>query len=616
MSETKVSESKINKNDTKIDDIKNAPLNVDDFSDLKIPKCWIDCPNTIDCHEISKESKENFVICKTPIDKIRSDYLKIPNNKRFYPDNMLSIVNKIKKIGLIVDLVDGKYYSWDNDNNTIPKVNLKISIIPTRDETNLFVNIVKNFFERNKGFSILIYSELGYNIAGFLISAYFINEMNWMVDAAVQQFSQYRKPGIFIKQYVAKLHEYYSDEDEIKEFEDFIKLRPLIKPIWYKLNFIINTSNNGNNNSNKDNGGFKMPAKKKIKRASTFKRATGLRKRKRKIEQTNIQTQNISTNQNISVNQNITINSNNNINSDVNRNDDIIEPNVGQSSMDNNNGQTTHSDIIEPDIIEPDIVEPDIMEPDIIEPSMNEPPKKKLKVDFNYSIPNELAIDHPYLKTVDGTEFGKITKAVLGLSKTQTLLQSIHNKILTIQKGALLSLAKTHRISWLSHGFRLWLLILDVGCYFIDPSYFKTGKLGGIYKIPNVLFKNKKTHKYVDKTLVNGELVIDRIKQNNIMTKIPRFLITDLLIFENSSYLNQNHQIRMKMVKKYLMDPCFDSLKNSNVRIRMKDIYDIKPGIYNKIKKVTNNLPHKCDGIGLFPINPPFGKSILRLDII
>ena len=50
------------------------------------------------------------------------------------------------------------------------------------------------------------------------------------------------------------------------------------------------------------------------------------------------------------------------------------------------------------------------------------------------------------------------------------------------------------------------------------------------------------------------------------------------------------------------------------ISIRIKPMYDINVGIVDKLKRmIESELPHECDGFGLFPIKPPFGQRLLRV---
>merc|ERR1712154_551963 len=98
-------------------------------------------------------------------------------------------------------------------------------------------------------------------------------------------------------------------------------------------------------------------------------------------------------------------------------------------------------------------------------------------------------------------------------------------------------------ISWLGNGHKFWLMILGKkGCFFVDPSYFNTGKLGGIYSIEGTRFYDEKKKEFMDGTLCCGELVIDHLPKNK---KVPRFLITDLLVFDKQSLSKFPHNERL-----------------------------------------------------------------------
>merc|ERR1711971_418425 len=175
---------------------------------------------------------------------------------------------------------------------------------------------------------------------------------------------------------------------------------------------------------------------------------------------------------------------------------------------------------------------------------------------------------------------------------------------------ALVSLRGKYRISWLGQGFRVWLMLFgNKGTFLVDPEVAEGN--GAVFAVSGTKFVNAKTRKAMDGTLCCGELVVDHLGER----RVPRLLITDLLVLQSQSLCKFPHTERLKRAENGLYAPCAKSLQTSKLRIRVKPMYAIKDaGIVQKLQKmIERELPHKCDGLGLFPIKPPFGQRLLRI---
>ena len=100
---------------------------------------------------------------------------------------------------------------------------------------------------------------------------------------------------------------------------------------------------------------------------------------------------------------------------------------------------------------------------------------------------------------------------------------------------------------------------------------------------------------------------------------MPRLLVTDLLVLESQSLCKFPHTERLKRADHALCRACAQSLQKSTLRVRAKPMYAISGDGADIVRKLTRmierELPHKCDGLGLWPIQPPFGQRMLRVAI-
>ena len=623
------------------------------FKGIKIPIGWLECPLEF----IQPLRDHRILVCKTPIDREIAKYFKIPKDKWFLPHTIYTLpgkhyndkqqkqqqqqphpaTDKKRKIGLVIDLTNQQFYDEISFNNGKKLNKVKRRIIPIENlekpsevETSGFVGLVRSFLNgaANQDKWIVIHDDLGHNLAGFMCSAFMVKELNYSVDAAVYQFSQSRKPGIYKSNFIKLLHEMYSDQEDVEIFETRLKIKPLDRPIWLKqLQPQIRTpsspkqlrTKNTNNGTNKKSQ-FAVPTS-SIRRKRSF---SEMNNNNNSHSSSNSDSDNNSNNGHNN-NKNKNNNNNSSLSSLVEEPSLLSEPTLLQEPMDNasnnsdnsNNSPSSSNLIMEPTLLEP-------MEPTLIgETNNNEPPMKKQKIMSSLSsevhVPPELKQDHPYLIAVRDQHLQHLTTIALQLSKNKDLFHSIQTKPATVPRNSMMALKANYRISWLGHGHRFWLMILGKkGCFFVDPSYFTTGKLGGIYHIEGTHFHNVSNNKYLDGTLCCGELVIDNIiknKQSGEIKKVPRFLITDLLVIDKSSLSKFPHTERLMRAENYLYRPFAKSLATSKLRIRVKPMYPIEnQDIIAKLQRmIDKELPHKCDGLGLWPIKPPFGQRLLRI---
>ena len=267
--------------------------------------------------------------------------------------------------------------------------------------------------------------------------------------------------------------------------------------------------------------------------------------------------------------------------------------------------EMSSSDVIqEPDVIaEPQVLmssDPLISEPTLI--GQSEPPAKRARVSSE-----SLLCVHPYLRAVSGAELSGLRAIALQLSRGSSQLLGLSRAAVTVSFASLGSLSAQYRISWLGRGFRLWLMLLGKkGVFLVEPAAD-----GGILAVAGTRFEKSGT--LVDGTLCCGELVVDHLGER----RVPRLLVTDLLVLESQSLCKFPHTERLRRAQNALCRACAQSLQTSKLRIRVKPMYAIKgegADIVSKLQRmVEQELPHKCDGLGLFPIKPPFGQRLLRI---
>jgi len=626
---------------------------------MQLPIGWLQCPLEF----VQPLRDHRLLVCKTPIDPEIAEHFKVPKAQRFAPHTIYTLptkhhVAKLKamrapsssaskrEVGLVIDLTNMKWYdemAFNNGKKT-NKVRRRVIVMddlekPSEQNINSFVGLVSSFLEgaNNQDKWIVVHDDLGFNLSGFFVCAFMVRQFNYSVDAAVYQFGNARKPGIFHEHFIRKLHELFSDPEDLEVFEQMLKLKPLVEPEWYpaahrKVQFIQRPGAAAHSASSSTVKNLNMNTQSAARNSQFAVPTTSITNASSSQQNANMSSRNTAKRAFSEMNTSSTPNGGRGGGGLLQEPSLLSDPTPIREPRSMDNGHRSSSSqspssadhvIQEPDVFEP--VEPTLFEPQ--EPTLlgvQEPPRKRPRTmdappTVPVHVPPELKGDHPYLVAVRDQHLQHLTQIVLQLSKTQDLFHSICNKPVTVKQATLMGLKANYRISWLGHGHRFWLMILGkMGAFFVDPSFFSTGKLGGIYHIEGTKFHDARHQKDLDGTLCCGELVVDHIvtnKATGATKKVPRFLITDLLVFDKQSLSKFPHTERLNRAENYLYKSCAKSLQRSKLRVRVKPMYMIENAdIVGKLQRmIDKELPHKCDGLGLWPIKPPFGQRMLRI---
>ncbi|KAI5694432.1 hypothetical protein M8J76_014514 [Diaphorina citri] len=99
---------------------------------------------------------------------------------------------------------------------------------------------------------------------------------------------------------------------------------------------------------------------------------------------------------------------------------------------------------------------------------------------------------------------------------------------------------KKYMVSWKADGTRYMMYIKNA-----DEIYF-TDRDFSMYKISGLTFPHRKDpNKRLTNTLLDGEMVIDRVQGQNI----PRYLVYDIIRFDNNDVTRQKFTTRIQIIK-------------------------------------------------------------------
>jgi len=179
-----------------------------------IPPRWLKCPRKSDALVGNR-----FLACKTPLDEKFND--QIPIEFRFSPTMLIHSMRQHKvKIGLWIDLTNTtRFYDKkkiEDEGCRYVKIHCRgHAEAPPKETVETFVQICKRFTEKNPLEIIVVHCTHGFNRSGFLISSYLIEQFDWSVDMAVNEFIKARPPGIYKEDYLKEIYKRYSgDPDE------------------------------------------------------------------------------------------------------------------------------------------------------------------------------------------------------------------------------------------------------------------------------------------------------------------------------------------------------------------------------------------------------------------
>jgi mRNA-capping enzyme len=171
------------------------------------PPRWLNCP----C--IGNAVSDCFVPFKVPLKPFYDEH--IPVSRQFHVEDLFSLckANSIR-LGLVIDLTKtSRYYDYEE----ILKRNCQYQKIsceghqqyPTAEEFALFKSTCVKFLEKNPSLFIGVHCTHGYNRTGFMICSYLAEQEGWSIEAAVESFRRARPDGIYKRDYLKRLYEYY-----------------------------------------------------------------------------------------------------------------------------------------------------------------------------------------------------------------------------------------------------------------------------------------------------------------------------------------------------------------------------------------------------------------------
>ncbi|KAF5274946.1 hypothetical protein FQR65_LT04287 [Abscondita terminalis] len=163
---------------------------------------------------------------------------------------------------------------------------------------------------------------------------------------------------------------------------------------------------------------------------------------------------------------------------------------------------------------------------------------------------------------------------------------------------------KPYRVSWKADGTRYLMLIhKEEEIYFFDRD-------NCVFKVAGLQFPHRKEHRHLRDTLVDGEMVIDKVNGTNI----PRFLIYDIIKFDGQDVGQLAFfPIRLHCIENEIIKPRILAMENGQINkskepfsIRKKEFWPITQTRNLLGEKFARTLSHEPDGLIFQPAKEPY----------
>lgn len=172
------------------------------------------------------------------------------------------------------------------------------------------------------------------------------------------------------------------------------------------------------------------------------------------------------------------------------------------------------------------------------------------------------------------------------------------------QKNIAFLFKKPYKVSWKADGTRYLMLIDGENeIYFVDRD-------NAVFNAKGIRFPRRKSlHDHLKDTLVDGEMIIDEYDGK----KIPRFLIYDIIRFENQEVGGCDFNRRMQCIKFEIIDSREEAKKSGIIDrekepfgIRAKDFWEITHTKSLLSPTFSTKLGHEIDGLIFQPESDPY----------
>lgn len=254
--------------------------------------------------------------------------------------------------------------------------------------------------------------------------------------------------------------------------------------------------------------------------------------------------------------------------------------------------------------------EPDDVEAEETTNESDEPSKKKSRR------LEQIRLDSVFMEGVPGIEL--MTEKVK-VNELQAIVQKMCNwkkggfpgaqPVSMDRQNIQLLHQKPYKVSWKADGTRYMMLIhQEREIYFFDRD-------NSCFKVEDDLTfpLSKDLTKHIKNTLLDGEMVIDTVKENGKVMKVPRYLVYDIVCYEKSDFSKKSFEDRLIAIRHYIIKPRHEAMmrqiinrNNEPFSVRIKDFWDVTQAAALLGPKFAKQLSHEPDGLIFQPKLEPY----------
>ncbi|KHN80906.1 mRNA-capping enzyme [Toxocara canis] len=165
-----------------------------------------------------------------------------------------------------------------------------------------------------------------------------------------------------------------------------------------------------------------------------------------------------------------------------------------------------------------------------------------------------------------------------------------------------------YMVSWKADGLRYMVLIND------DDEVYAFDRDNNVFRIPSVTFPHRKESRHIKDTLIDTEIIIDKVPgEDGRIKETPRMLIYDIIKYEGINVGDCDFTTRLLCIQKELIGPRIEALKTGRIRrenepmsIRAKEFWGLDAVRKLFEDKFTRNVGHEIDGLIFQPVKEPY----------
>ncbi|OWR45610.1 putative mRNA capping enzyme [Danaus plexippus plexippus] len=161
-----------------------------------------------------------------------------------------------------------------------------------------------------------------------------------------------------------------------------------------------------------------------------------------------------------------------------------------------------------------------------------------------------------------------------------------------------------YQVSWKADGVRYMMLIVD------DDEVYMIDRDNCIFKVDNLKFPHNTKPRHLRKTLLDGEMVIDKVDGR----EKPRYLIYDIIRFEDTNVGREHfYPVRLHCIEVEIVNPRNRAIVSGHIRkelepfsVIIKRFWDVRMAHSLLEDKFIRTLHHEPDGLIFQPSEMPY----------